>query len=59
MEGFFKSIDIPVSEYPSDFMPKDSKIIYGLDKGAGDTSCEVKGFCKDGVFHIQEVIDIE
>lgn len=45
-----------ISEYPSNFIPKDAKIFVGVDMGAPDGDCTVRGFRDvDGTFHIQEV----
>jgi hypothetical protein len=44
-----------ISEYPSNFIPKDAKILIGVDYGKDGTTTTVKGFFKDGVYHIQEI----
>jgi hypothetical protein len=43
----------------SGFVPTDGKIFVGCDYGSGDMSCEVKGYFKDGILHIQEIKYIE
>ncbi len=55
-DSFFKGIDIPVSEYPSNFIPAGGKTFVVVDPAAEvGQSFEVKGFWKDGEFHIQEI----
>ena len=55
----FSEIKIPRSEYPRDFIPNGAKVFIGMDPGSKDESCTVKGFCLDGVYHIQEVIQLK
>ena len=41
------------SPYPSDFIPKDGEVFVGVDMGSPDGDYTVKGFFKDGAWHIQ------
>ena len=43
------------SEYPSDFVPKDGKVFIEVDHAKNGSDCTVKGFYKDGKFHVQSV----
>ena len=54
-EPLFRSNWVKISEYPNNFVPAGAKIIIGVDEASPDGDCTVRGFCKDGVFHIQEV----
>lgn len=51
----FKKEQVKISDYPADFIPKDAKLIIGIDEGSPDGDCTVKGFYKDGEYHIQSV----
>lgn len=57
--NFIDKKDIPLSPYPSNFIPEGAELLLGVDPAAvgGDTT--VKGFYKDGEFHIQEIIHNE
>ena len=43
------------SEYPADFIPVGGKVFIGVDEGSQDGDYTVKGFYKDGEFHVQSV----
>ena len=47
---------ISISEFPRDFIPKDAKILVGVDISDGK-EITVKGFYLNGEYHIQEVIE--
>ena len=51
----FKKDWLKTSEYPKDFIPRGGEIFIGVDPASQDGDCTVKGFYKDGVFHVQEV----
>lgn len=51
----FKKEQIKPSDYPADFIPKGAKLLIGVDKASPDGECTVKGFYKDGEYHIQSV----
>ena len=51
----FKKEQIKPSDYPADFIPNAAKLIIGVDEGSKDGDCTVKGFYKDGEYHIQSV----
>lgn len=54
---FFDPEDFKPSEYPGYFIPKEGIAVTGVDESKnGDSNATVKGFMKDGVFHIQEII---
>ena len=53
--AFFKIDQIKISGYPSDFIPAGAELIVGIDEGSPDGGCTVKGFFKDGEYHIQSV----
>jgi len=59
-DKFFKNIDIPISEYPKDFIPKGSKAFVACDY-ATDGDATVYGFYdpKTGEFHIQDMQHLE
>ena len=46
---------LPVSEYPADFVPAGATVLIGIDEGSPDGDCTVRGFYKDGEYHIQDV----
>lgn len=48
-------INIIKSEFPKDYIPADGKVFVGIDYGDADCGCEVKGFYKDGIWHVQEI----
>ena len=56
-EKVFKKGHIKISPYPTDFIPNGSKLIIGLDEASpnGDSNCCVKGFYKDGKYHVQKI----
>lgn len=49
----FKKDRIRPSEYPTDLVPAGGETFIGIDEGSPDGDCTVKGFYKDGEFHIQ------
>ena len=51
----FKKEWLHESEYPSNFIPADCEVFIGVDYASPDKDCTVRGFYKDGEFHIQEV----
>ncbi|WP_372809354.1 hypothetical protein [Litorivivens sp.] len=51
----FKEEWIKNSDCPADFIPAGSKVFVGIDEGSPDGDCTVKGFYKDGEFHVQSV----
>jgi len=54
--NFFNLKDLPISDYPSNYIPRDAEIFIGIDYAKEDGDCTVKGFRdKDGAFHIQGV----
>jgi len=53
----FKDINIPISQYPFNYIPAGAKILIGIDEGSSDGDCTVKGFYKDGEYHIQEIVN--
>ena len=56
VKWFFDKSKLKVSDYPSDFIPKDSVEILGFDTADGvDTT--VKGLYQNGIYHVQEVIN--
>ena len=46
---------IKTSTYPADFIPNGASLLIGVDEGSPDGDCTVKGFYKDGEYHIQSV----
>ena len=53
--SFFKKEWVKPSKYPSDFIPAGAEVFIGVDQGSPDGDCTVKGFYKNGVFHVQEI----
>ncbi len=51
----FKKEWVKPSDFPADFIPNRAKLITGIDEGSPDGDCTVKGFYKDGEYHIQSV----
>lgn len=49
--------DIPISYYPRNVVPKDAEHIIGVDLSNG-VETTVKGFFLNGVYHIQEIIEV-
>ena len=43
------------SDYSADFIPAQGKLIIGTDIGSPSGDCTVKGFYKDGIYHVQEL----
>ena len=43
------------SEYPADFVPNGGNVFIGVDLAKDGSECTVKGFYKDGEYHIQSV----
>ena len=43
------------SEYPADFVPKGGNVFIGVDHAKDGSDCTVKGFYKDGEYHVQSV----
>ena len=50
----FKEEWFKKSDYPKDYLPKGAEVLIGVDEG--DEDFTIKGFYKDGEFHIQEVV---
>ena len=42
------------SEYPADFIPAEGKLIICVDQASSDRDSTVRGFYKEGFYHIQE-----
>ena len=59
-DKFFKSMDIPISDYPKDFIPKGAEVFIACDYATG-VDYTVKGFydLNTGEYHIQEIIHHE
>lgn len=54
--SFFDIRNLSISNYPSNYIPKDGRIFIGVDMASKDGDCTVKGFYKsDGSIHVQEV----
>ena len=54
---FDSALNLPISEYPTDFIPNGGIPIIGTDWASpnSDTSVCVRGFYEDGILHIQSV----
>ena len=55
-DSFISKDMIKTSPYPKDFIPEGAVPIVNYDPACEDGDCTVKGFYKDGKYHIQEVI---
>jgi len=47
---------IKPSKYPPNFVPRGATPVIGVDRGVPDGDYTCRGFYKDGVFNIQEII---
>jgi hypothetical protein len=43
------------SEYRADFIPEVGTVLIGVDRAKDGSGCTVKGFYKDGEYHVQSV----
>ena len=49
-------LELGKDDTPANYIPAGATIITGYDESNGDDyGCTVRGFYKDGVFHIQEI----
>ena len=51
----FKKEWLKPSNSPSDFIPNGAEMFIGVDRASPNGDCTVKGFYKNGEYHIQEV----
>ena len=54
-DGIFKKEWIKPSDYPDNYIPAGARTFIGVDPASQDGECTVKGFYKDGEYHIQSV----
>ena len=52
-KDFFQKDQIKLSDYPPDYIPNEAKGFIGFDPASTDSGCFVKGFYKNGEYHIQ------
>jgi hypothetical protein len=53
----FKKDSLKESPYPANFIPQGSALVIATEECSpdGDYACTIKGFYKDGGFHIQSI----
>ena len=59
MSGYFEHYtqkdQIKPSDYPVNYIPNGAKEFIGFDPASTDSGCFVKGFYKNGEYHIQNI----